>query len=425
MSYHLNSVLYAGLAFGLAFAGLPLYIHAPDYYAVAFGLSLSTLGAVLLFLRFIDAAMDPLIGFVSDHYAQIRWKLLCLGGVLLASGFWLVFNPPHWLETHKSLTVAWFCTSIFVCTMGFSIVSINYLALASSWKGTKHEHTIASSWREGFGLIGLLVASSLPTVFGLSTDPERAYSLVSITLIFIMCFSGFALVGWRFRTANERTAPDTEVSFDSISLGHIFKPLKTPWTSKFFVVYALSVFASSIPAVLVIIVVRDYLGLFDSLGLFLSLYFLSGVISLPAWTYLAKVYSKVLAWRLSMALAALTFVWAFFLTPGDYSYYIAICLCSGFALGADLSLPPSILTDRIAEYGEEESSARYFAIMTFLNKGCLALASGLALPILGVWGIEAGTQVVYGEHYVLVITYALIPSVLKFFVAWAGGRYLR
>lgn len=58
---------YGALAFPLSFAGLPIYLHAPDFYAVTLAQPLASLGLVLLALRLIDAFQDPLIGSLSDR----------------------------------------------------------------------------------------------------------------------------------------------------------------------------------------------------------------------------------------------------------------------------------------------------------------------------------------------------------------------
>ncbi len=55
-----------------AFAGIPLYVYAPEYYNANYGVSLSYLGLSLLALRAIDAAQDPFIGMLSDKYSRYR-----------------------------------------------------------------------------------------------------------------------------------------------------------------------------------------------------------------------------------------------------------------------------------------------------------------------------------------------------------------
>jgi Na+/melibiose symporter-like transporter len=56
---------YGALGLPLAFAALPIYVHAPRLYAGDLGLSLATVGGVLLVARALDAITDPLIGAIS------------------------------------------------------------------------------------------------------------------------------------------------------------------------------------------------------------------------------------------------------------------------------------------------------------------------------------------------------------------------
>ena len=86
--------LYGALALPLAFAGLPVYLHAPDFYATTHGISLATLGAVLLGLRFVDAVQDPLIGVYSDAFVARRKAIMLAGAFMLLTGFAGLFNPP-------------------------------------------------------------------------------------------------------------------------------------------------------------------------------------------------------------------------------------------------------------------------------------------------------------------------------------------
>ena len=46
---------YSIIVFPLAFAGIPIYLHAPDYYASNLGIKIETIGIALLVLRLFDA----------------------------------------------------------------------------------------------------------------------------------------------------------------------------------------------------------------------------------------------------------------------------------------------------------------------------------------------------------------------------------
>ena len=75
MEFDLSWIL---LGLPLAFVALPLYVHLPHLYASRYGMSLASLGAVLLLSRVFDALCDPLLGHWSDHLAvhspqRLRW----------------------------------------------------------------------------------------------------------------------------------------------------------------------------------------------------------------------------------------------------------------------------------------------------------------------------------------------------------------
>ena len=70
-----NILRYSLIVFPLAFAGIPIYIHAPDYYITNLGLRIETIGFALLLLRILDAFLDPVIGFLSDNLYFYRLYL--------------------------------------------------------------------------------------------------------------------------------------------------------------------------------------------------------------------------------------------------------------------------------------------------------------------------------------------------------------
>ena len=86
---------YSFIVFPLAFAGIPIYLHAPDYYSVNLGIKIEVIGFALLFLRLIDAFLDPLIGYYSDRFYYLRDKFIYIGSINLAIGFWMIFHPVN------------------------------------------------------------------------------------------------------------------------------------------------------------------------------------------------------------------------------------------------------------------------------------------------------------------------------------------
>ena len=88
-----------------------------------------------------------------------------------------------------------------------------------------------------------------------------------------------------------------------------------------------------------------------------------------------------------------------------------ICFASGLALGADLALPAAIAAD----LGERQGQAgACFGVWNFVAKLNLALAAGLALPLLGLLGYVPGGE---AGLPALTFAYALLPLAFKAFAA--------
>lgn len=414
---------YGVLAAPVAFAGFPLYVLAPDYYATTYGLSLSTLGFALLLLRLFDAFQDPLIGMISDRYRGGVDKLLPAAAVILVMSIYGLFTLQYFTP------LIWFVVSIGLAVTAYSFLTINLNALGALWTNDEREQTRIAGMREAFGLLGLVFAVLLPGLISLYVPTNEVYQWFGLALFFLMALALVSFLSW-YRTVFKpnfqgRLKIQSNVFFKLHSLPASMKQL--------LLVYLLSMIASSIPAVLVIFYVRDLLGAESYTGLFLLLYFLSGAAIIPLWKQVSQRYGKYKSWFFSMLLASCSFVWAFFLSEGDVWQYGVICFVSGAALGADLLFPPSILADQLHASKAEHSAARHYASLTLTAKASLALASAVALPTLEGFGFRPDIQNSAEALYGLSLSYALVPCGIKagaalllwlLFIRTSGGGHL-
>ncbi|WP_209011733.1 MFS transporter [Roseibium aggregatum] len=391
---------YGALAFPLSSAGLPIYLHAPDFYAVTLAQPLASLGLVLLALRLIDAVQDPLIGSLSDRFHARRPAILLAGTVMLGGGFWMLFHPI------ASAPLTWFAVSVLICTTGFSVVTINLQTLGGLWKTSPAERTRITGGREALGLLGLLAAAITPTLLTQWTGQTLAFHYLTLAYLPLLAGAFFLLMVWlksaRLSLPSTTSPPESWRTM-----------LKDRWRATFFSLVLLNTFASAIPAVLVLFFVRDRLGAEALTGLFLLIYFLAGTASMPLWIRLAAGFGKVRAWQLSLGLAVVTFIWAALLGRGDLAAYAVVCGLSGLALGADLALPPALLADHIEADKRQGEASRLFSFMAFLSKSSLAAATGMALPILGLLGYAPGNEMTPQLDRVLSLAYAALPCTLK------------
>jgi GPH family glycoside/pentoside/hexuronide:cation symporter len=80
---------------------------------------------------------------------------------------------------------------------------------------------------------------------------------------------------------------------------------------------------------------------------------------------------------------------------------------SGIAVGTDLTIPASM----VADLGEKQgSTGAYFGIWNLVAKVNLALAAGVALPLLAILGYEPGNP---AHPEILIGAYVLLPLALK------------
>jgi Na+/melibiose symporter-like transporter len=193
--------------------------------------------------------------------------------------------------------------------------------------------------------------------------------------------------------------------------------IDSPWHTAGFrrllAIYLVNGIASAVPATLVLFFIRDRLQAAAFEPLFLASYFAAGALSMPLWVRLVGRLGLARAWGAGMALAVAAFVWAAALGAGDIAAYTAVCVASGIALGADLALPGALLAGVIQRAGHSgRGEGAYFGWWNFATKLNLALAAGLALPLLAWFGYQPGSRDADALQ-ALTLAYCLLPCVLK------------
>jgi glycoside/pentoside/hexuronide:cation symporter, GPH family len=394
-----DGLRYGALGLPLAFVALPLYVLLPNHYASAFGVPLATLGALLLGARLLDALVDPLIGSAAD-----RWFRRSIGAVLLAAavaalllalGFRGLFFPA----VEGGVALLWWCGGLLAITyFSYSVLSVVHQAWGARLGGGEQQRARIVSWREGLALVGVLVASVLPSLAGLSV----ATVVFAVTLIL-----GLLMLTGAPRP--EGLAAAAPLSWRA--------PLATPAFRRLLVIYLVNGIASAVPATLVLFFIRDRLQVPAWEPLFLASYFAAGALSMPLWVRLVARWGLARAWLAGMALAVAAFVWAAGLGAGDGVAFAAVCIASGIALGADLALPGALLAGVIQRAGHAgQLEGAYFGWWNFATKLNLALAAGVALPLLAWFGYAPGARDA-SALTALTLAYCLLPCALKLLAA--------
>ncbi len=389
---------YGGFGLPLAMVALPIYVYLPQFYAARAGLSLAMIGAVLLTARVAAAFIDPLLGLwiARGRGAYARYVTLALPVLLL--GFLALFHPP---ALGKAASLAWFLATLMLVYLGFGIATIAHQSWGAALTQAPAGRARVSGVREACALVGVVLAAGVTGSAG--------YTGLSIAFTAALAFGGALLL---FKAPRPLAAA---AAAPHAAWREMAAPFREPRFRSLFSVLMVNGVASAIPATLFLFFATDHLQLGAFAGLFLILYFGAAAVSIPFWVAMAVRFGEARAWVGAMLLASVVFVWAFWLGPGAALGFGAICVLSGLATGADLALPPALLAGVIGAAGHAGSrEAAYFGLWNWGVQMTLALAAGIALPLLEWFGFAPGSG---GATGALVAAYALLPCVLKLLAA--------
>ncbi|MFZ4623033.1 MAG: MFS transporter [Rhodoferax sp.] len=394
---------YGLMGLPLAFVALPLYVLLPNHYARSYGVSLASLGAVLLAVRLFDSFIDPLLGRWTDRL-QARSNAVALrwagaAALLLCLGFALLFFPPAALHQDGMRLLLWLSASLLLTTTAFSALSILHQAWGARLGGNSAYRSRVVAWREGLGLLGVVIASISPVALGLAA-----------TAVLLLMASLGGWWAWHSGPAPRQTADPMAQHTPAL--------LWLPWRHgnfrRLLAVFLVNGIASAVPATLMLFFVQDRLQAPASAEpLFLGSYFICAALSIPFWLSLLARWGLARTWLAGMLLSVAVFAFASALGTGDVAEFVAVCALSGMALGTDLVLPAALLAGVIAANGDQQQSeGSYFGWWAFAGKLNLALAAGLALPALGLLGYAPGSTDADALR-TLTLAYCVLPCVLK------------
>ncbi len=283
-------IAYAAPALPAATLGLPLLVYLPAYYASATRLSLAAIGTVLLLARLWDIGIDPAIGFLSDRTRtrwgrRKPWLAAALPVVLVAS--YALFFPP------QDAGFAYLLGGLLAVYLGWSMLQIPHLAWGAELCAEYHGRNRVAAWRESLTVIGVVLASALPSVLqaGHGRPPEEAalQALFWANLV-LLPLAGVALLA--FVPEPPAALPATKSGWRE---GWALLRANAPFR-RLLLAYSINGVANALPPTLFLLFAQDVLGAGGQTGLFLVLYFVCGLASVPFWTAQAKRVGKHRAW---------------------------------------------------------------------------------------------------------------------------------
>lgn len=408
-----RKIAYASPAFSLAVVGIPVYVYIPKFYSDVVGLDVALLGLVLLSVRIFDALTDPAIGYLSDRTRSShgrRRPYIAVGAVFVALTMLMLFNPPSAASAFKTV---WFTVAIYALFLSWTLVAVPLESLGPEMTFDYNERISLFALRDGFLIAGTLAAAVSPSLvqwlggFGPDAAGERA-RFFWIAVLYAPLLVGTAL--WCVSAVRERPPAAADAP-----LG-LLEGLRQVGRNRPFIIllaaYTISAIGNNLPATLILFYVEYVLGSARA-DVFLMLYFVVGILCLPAWIRVAARIGKKKAWIAAMAVNTGAFAGVFWLRPGDTGLYGFLVLVSGVGFGATLALPSAIQAD-VIDYDElltgRRREGQYIGLWSISKKLAAALGVGIALAILGWAGYRPNQAQTEAVQLTLRVLYALVPA---------------
>ena len=382
-------------------------IMLPAFFAEVHGFEISVIGIIIFLSKLIDIITDPLVGWLNDKNFFPRKAYLLIGGILSGLALTQLFLKQD-IDQEIFLFV-W----LSILYLGWTMFQIPYLSIGYDLEKNYFLRTKLSATREFFILLGLFCSLGIPMFFSISNEKLLENIVFIATLFGLMGLILFCSLIPENKRINEK----------KIKFKKVVKNLKKNiYFSKIFLVLVVNNLANVFPMVLFAFFITYVLGGDDSnRQTTLFFYFLFAIMGVPFWTIISKKYGKKEVWSLSLFMSAMFFLLVFFLEDGNFVFFIIISCITGFCLGADLIIPPSIQADitdwHRSKFGEDISGV-LFSIITFLNKFAFAVVSIFVFGIMGVLDFDTDGEINTNVRLFIIISYAMAPILLKLLAAY-------
>lgn len=428
---------YGAPTFAGAAIAIPILVHMPKFYSDVVLVPVGYIALAIALARGLDAITDPLMGWISDR-TRSRWgrrrPWIALGTPLCAVALIALFNPPESLT--PSAAGVWFGATFALYFLFHTVYEIPYQGLGAELTPDHNERTRLFGVRALFLIAGTIIAAVLPGFLQSGDSASEQRLLLGNMAI------GFALalvVLFLIMAATVRERQDFVQRESNPLVPGVRRALRNRPFAILLIAFVVGSLPSAMPAMLLpfftdYVIKPESTGQFvlgmniDSTGkavaLFLALYFGTGFLFVPGWTWLGQKIGKLNAWMVSMGISISVGPLFFLAGEGDVTWVAVLHLWAGIAFGAGFLLVPSMQAD-VIDYDElhtgKRREAQYASFWAIVPK--FVAIPGAALPIaaLAAMGylpnVDQPPQVLLGIR----VLYCLVPmsfGVITLFLVW-------
>jgi glycoside/pentoside/hexuronide:cation symporter, GPH family len=413
-------VLFGLPEFAVYLAVIPMTLYLPFFYSRDLGLSITDIGLLLMVARISDVITDPLIGALSDRTPS-RWgrrkPWMLAGTPLMMLAAYQLFSPSG------AVSNAYLLVWSMLLWFGWTMINIPYYAWGAELSDDFDERTRITGWRQAFGFAGnisvLLVPVTASQMIGYGAVASEALVIIGgMVLVLLPLLIGLTV--WRL--PERHSAPPAHQPI----LRNLRSMLANGSFFVLFIGFTLMSLGTTMIATLFMLFTTFAMELESHAQPILLSYFAVNILGLPFWVWLSGRIGKREAWMTGTLVMALTTPLYLLLSPGEIVPFVLITAVIGFAGGNFIALSLSMKADviDIATRRRRESIAgAYMAVWSLGAKTTQALALGISLPLLGLFGFDP--RAANGPDEIAALRYAigLLPSTFYLLAIAVIWRY--
>ena len=391
---------------GLADMGIVVFVIVKQLLILAFmnsflGIPIAIAGAVTTAVLVFDIISDPIIGYFSDKTVsrfgrRAPWMLI--GSVVLALAMIGLFAVPESFNINASLI--WVIIFFLISTLGFTMVSIPYGAMAGEMTLDKKERSSMTAWRMAFASLGILIGGALIPI--LAGDTRSGYTFATICIAPLIISSIWFSVFFTRKTP--RTLVPSQQNFSYI--------LRLVLSNRAFITLvilygimtlAIALITAGLPFAAMYLILDDGNSLLSgvakglgTLSLMFAAFVLGSIISQAMWVKLSNLYGKVAAQIIGIVCYIALLIFIFFSLPNYNVTLIAgLFILAGMTNGSYQQIPwalyPDLMDVTREETGESIEGA-FSAVWLFGQKVANAISPLVLGFILSMYGWKETTE---------------------------------
>lgn len=398
--------------------GLPIAIYLAPLYSGQLGVGLGIVGVALIGTRLLDFVTDPLIGVLSDRWRPSigrRRVWLIIGTLTLGGGIYMLFCPPG------GVNAVYFVLAVSFAYFGLTTLRLPYTAWAAELSPDYHVRTRISSTTQFFGIFGLIASTLVPTymIAHYDASPIEIMRIIGYIIIILLPVTSAVV----FFTVPEPDAPPKTTKFNPVAAGKMLIA-NGPFV-RLTLATLIATLGEAFRQSTTVFFARDVVGLVN-IGQVYFFYFAAGLLTVPAWSWLAGRIEKHRALALSLVIVAITNALMVFLSQGQVVEFYILFVAKGMCFGGVVVLPYAMIADTVdidTADTLDRQQGLFYSVEAMVQKLGTAVGAGVPLILLAMVGYNAAGETDPAALWSLSLIYSLLPSLFVLIGAYMIWGY--